>query len=588
MVVLQMPEDDTIPRAPRRRGSNVIGAVVLLACTTILLLLFFFISPLGPGSSVEVACRPFHIFFSRPETMTDYTTTTARPRKDAKKSYPHLSTLPPSLLPSPNDDKQREKRRVIIIGDVHGHLRALKALLEKVDFARERDTVVFTGDMVNKGADSAGVVDLAMRIGAFGVRGNHEHRVLGAWLKERQRRRRKHQKDKKKEKERKRKGSYQHDGGLRTEGQEDGIQQSLLATETSNLTLHDEELVEKEEGGGGGDIDAESISSVSASAAENENQIDDADLFEAVSKTHAGDYATAASLKPQHRAWLSELPLILRLGDLGPRYAGDVVVVHAGLVPGVALEEQDPGAVMNVRTLLPPSSSRRPSQAQSNVDINQNQNQNPLSSSSDDQPQLILIPTPTREGVPWAKLWNAHQKRALSRRRKGEGERKTATTVVYGHDAKAGLRMRRYAFGLDSGCGNGHALTALVFELDTPTSASAHSKKEAGPNQQDGESSASSEYEDDDDDEHELILVDEDEGEVNEEGDDDDDSQAQAQVEEEESDKIPDEHRRRHTQDENEKQDHKKKKKKMEKKHKKDKNHPRIKHRLVTVSCHDA
>lgn len=52
-------------------------------------------------------------------------------------------------------------------------------LLEKVSFDRENgDHLIFTGDMINKGPDSTGVVDLARKYSASCVRGNHEDRVL--------------------------------------------------------------------------------------------------------------------------------------------------------------------------------------------------------------------------------------------------------------------------------------------------------------------------------------------------------------------------------------------------------------------------
>jgi hypothetical protein len=38
------------------------------------------------------------------------------------------------------------------------------------------------------------------------------------------------------------------------------------------------------------------------------------------------------------------------------------------------------------------------------------------------------------------------------------------TTVIYGHDAKTGLKIRTYTKGLDSGCVKGGKLTALVIE----------------------------------------------------------------------------------------------------------------------------
>jgi predicted phosphodiesterase len=68
-------------------------------------------------------------------------------------------------------------RRTIVIGDVHGCVVELEDLLKAVEHQRD-DDVVFVGDLVAKGPDSQGVVQLAREIGARGVRGNHDHHVL--------------------------------------------------------------------------------------------------------------------------------------------------------------------------------------------------------------------------------------------------------------------------------------------------------------------------------------------------------------------------------------------------------------------------
>lgn len=61
-------------------------------------------------------------------------------------------------------------------------LSELKALLAKADFTASRgDRVIFVGDLVNKGPESAGVVQYAMDINATSVRGNHEDKVLRVW-----------------------------------------------------------------------------------------------------------------------------------------------------------------------------------------------------------------------------------------------------------------------------------------------------------------------------------------------------------------------------------------------------------------------
>ena len=67
--------------------------------------------------------------------------------------------------------------RTIIIGDVHGCRAELEALLDRVAFA-SGDRLVFVGDLVARGPDSLGVLDVARRTGAIVVRGNHEQKLL--------------------------------------------------------------------------------------------------------------------------------------------------------------------------------------------------------------------------------------------------------------------------------------------------------------------------------------------------------------------------------------------------------------------------
>jgi hypothetical protein len=54
----------------------------------------------------------------------------------------------------------------------------VEELLGKLDFDESRDHLIFAGDMIFKGPDSLGVLDLALAAGASCVRGNHEDRTL--------------------------------------------------------------------------------------------------------------------------------------------------------------------------------------------------------------------------------------------------------------------------------------------------------------------------------------------------------------------------------------------------------------------------
>ena len=78
-------------------------------------------------------------------------------------SFSHESPQPPG--------------RTLIVGDVHGHLRALEALLAAVR-PMPPDRLVFLGDYVNGGPDSAEVLERLIALqqthGAICLRGNHD------------------------------------------------------------------------------------------------------------------------------------------------------------------------------------------------------------------------------------------------------------------------------------------------------------------------------------------------------------------------------------------------------------------------------
>jgi hypothetical protein len=108
-------------------------------------------------------------------------------------------------------------------------------------------------------------------------------------------------------------------------------------------------------------------------------------------------------LEDEDWEWLAALPLWLELPE------HDALVVHAGLLPELPLEDQDPYDLMNMRSILKDGSASRSYE----------------------------------EGTPWAKRW--------------PGPR----LVVFGHDAVRGLQNRPHAIGLDTGCVYGGWLTGV-------------------------------------------------------------------------------------------------------------------------------
>lgn len=194
----------------------------------------------------------------------------------------------------------------LIVGDVHACAEELDELLDQ---ARDR-SVVLVGDLVGKGPDPRGVLELVRSRGARAVLGNHDRHAIR--LRERRR------------------------AGERFEVRED----------------HRRSL----------------------------DDLDDLD-FEL----------------------LASLPLYLEL----PEHRA--IVVHAGLVPGVALAEQDEEHLLTLRSF-------------------------------DD----TGTPSKRIEGVPWASRWSGPER------------------VFFGHDAVRGLQRYPLAVGLDTGCVYGGSLTGFL------------------------------------------------------------------------------------------------------------------------------
>ncbi|KAJ2719575.1 hypothetical protein GGI07_005131 [Coemansia sp. Benny D115] len=85
---------------------------------------------------------------------------------------------PPTLFIRHDFKAGKFAGRLIFIGDIHGCPKELDELLAKVKFIPGKDQVVLVGDLVAKGPDSVGVVRRARQIRAWGVRGNHDDKVV--------------------------------------------------------------------------------------------------------------------------------------------------------------------------------------------------------------------------------------------------------------------------------------------------------------------------------------------------------------------------------------------------------------------------
>lgn len=222
------------------------------------------------------------------------------------------------------------------------------------------------------------------------------------------------------------------------------------------------------------------------------------------------DYvALARQLSDDNLEWLGRLPVILTVDQL------QLAVVHAGLVPGIDLDVQDPAAIINMRSLTYPRVTQRakageeprilPRDAEGESesepkpesagttstepastsaaalapaedekerqtdepDDDEPTLESPLEMAADDDDDLdtseitfdrqVVIPTDSTHGDRWDDTWAAYQRRL---------PRPDRRHVVFGSDSKAGYVETAYTVGLDSACYKGGALSALVIEPD--------------------------------------------------------------------------------------------------------------------------
>jgi hypothetical protein len=125
-----------------------------------------------------------------------------------------------------------------------------------------------------------------------------------------------------------------------------------------------------------------------------------------VPMTRTSPSHTALALTFDEADWavLRSLPLYLRLPE------HEALVVHAGLVPQIPIEQQEPAMLMNLRSIRADGSgSKKPD-----------------------------------DGVLWGNLWLGPE------------------LVLFGHHAGAGLQMYPHAIGLDTGCVYGGKLSACI------------------------------------------------------------------------------------------------------------------------------
>lgn len=129
-------------------------------------------------SSGSPARQPRTLANTNPESVT-------QPHRDGLSSpatHPHLWTVHTPLPDGPLD----------LVGDLHGEIGAVRALLARLGYSERGDhaegrTLVFLGDLIDRGPDSPGVVrmvaDMVDRGRAVCVMGNHDLNAAAGLLK---------------------------------------------------------------------------------------------------------------------------------------------------------------------------------------------------------------------------------------------------------------------------------------------------------------------------------------------------------------------------------------------------------------------
>jgi bis(5'-nucleosyl)-tetraphosphatase (symmetrical) len=219
-------------------------------------------------------------------------------------------------------------------------------------------------------------------------------------------------------------------------------------------------------------------------------------------KGQLADIVTARLLTQEQVDWLKKLPVIIDINELG------LHIVHAGLMPGIALDKQDPWAAMNMRTINYPREALRRKEGEkplrrraaeddkekeelkeipetsvignvqhddSSLLLEDEEVEDAPGSALNGQPRdgpgaggeeedeidtteitfdrAVAVPSAGSDGDAWNEAWDKWQKRLHKDER---------YTVIYGHDARHGYVETKYTFGLDSGCVKGEELTALI------------------------------------------------------------------------------------------------------------------------------
>ena len=392
------------------------------------------------------------------------------------------SPLPPVVhaVLDPASEAGAARGRVIIVGDVHGCTEELRELLDKLHYRPPRsnktsggggngesesengesDLLVFVGDLVNKGPDPIGTLELAMASGGVCVRGNHDEAAVAL--------------------------------RRRMDKEGEGREEAAAAEAAGAAAMTKEKKKKKKE---------------------NKDKKKDKAALLPVSELLEHMPWVADPRAQRGLRWLAESPFSLRLESRG------VTVVHAGLVPKNSSSSSDPSSSSSSSSSSATSvESQRledllevrhvardfPSAAAAAAGAGAAAAAAPAATSSS-AAAAAAATSPPSPPSPSSGGWRAIDKKLAKQAEKegahasgllvslwareylaaaaaaegdcgggGEAEAggggkklslsslRSAGHVVFGHHASLGLQQERSATGIDTGCVLGGELTALV------------------------------------------------------------------------------------------------------------------------------
>lgn len=121
-----------------------------------------------------------------------------------------------------------------------------------------------------------------------------------------------------------------------------------------------------------------------------------------------------SQLDQNHKEFMRNLPYTFLIPKL------NLLIIHAGVVPGLPLERQTENDMANIRC---------------------------VKWVNDNFHGQTLVGTSRWDGVPWTKCWKGPEH------------------IYFGHDAVSKLQLHKYCTGLDTGCVYGGKLTGILFHL---------------------------------------------------------------------------------------------------------------------------